>query len=467
VGCNYYAVDLDNVEGGQNAPVAVVVSVPASDESEKAVITIVDSATGEELTAQALSATDETLQPSLTMEVEPGHLKLFYLPTTGAQGGNPLDGSIKTMASYRISSTAPVSVHQFNPLNGEGVYTNDASLLLPSNLGGKEYIVSSWPHRRVGEGDDLTIFRGFITVVATEPGTTTVDVYARGRIAGGIGVPAIQPNQNHTFSLVAGEVLNLETEGDTGGDLTGTYIRASQKVTVFGGHECANVPVSVSYCDHMEQQLIPLETWGTTYLADAFKSRNSEQFDLWRVVGGADNITVTTDPPIPGFEAFTLHRGSFVELKAKGSFLVQADGPVFVGHYMTGSNYPGYEPVCQTGAVKSGIGDPAFTLAAPIEQYLSSYVVLTPPGYKENYLNIVGKAGITVTLDGAELASSLFEAIGTTGYVIAQVPVNTGVHAIESTGGQVGVTAYGYDCDVSYAYPGGLQLEQLKESDEP
>ena len=36
-----------------------------------------------------------------------------------------------------------------------------------------------------------------------------------------------------------------------------------------------------------------------------------------------------------------------------------------------------------------------------------------------------------------------------------------GAHTLILPNGTFGVTAYGYNCDVSYAYPGGLNLLQL------
>jgi len=176
-----------------------------------------------------------------------------------------------------------------------------------------------------------------------------------------------------------------------------------------------------------------------------------------RIMGGRDAVTVTTHPPITGYEAFTLNKGSFVEFQTKTSFVVEADGPILVGHYMIGSNYPGFEAVCTAGT-PSGIGDPALTLVVPEEQYLSDYVVLTPPGYAENYINVVGPQGVSVTIDGQAVEG--WQPVGDTGRVVAQVPVAEGVHTIQASQ-PVGLTAYGYDCDVSYAYPGGLQLQTL------
>ena len=59
-----------------------------------------------------------------------------------ANGSGPtalvLDGA------YRLRSTQPVTVYQFNPLNAD--VTNDASLLLPVNTWTGNYLVAAWQH---------------------------------------------------------------------------------------------------------------------------------------------------------------------------------------------------------------------------------------------------------------------------------------------------------------------------------
>ena len=450
LGCDYWAVDLDNVEGGQFMPVALVVSLP-SYTADAATISMTNMAKSppQELTAAELGVDD--------MTVPPGGLKTFFLPS-----GLDLDGTIMNHSTVHVNSNAPVTVHQFNPINGAGVYTNDASLLLPANMGGELYYVMSWP-MRVDNVDNGYTFRGTATIVATQEGVTTISVRPTSKVMAGPGVQELQayPPEPYAFVMERGDVLNLETEGAHGTDLTGTKITADRKISVFGGHECANVPLFpdvVSYCDHVEQQLFPVQAWGSHYVADAFEARSPAQKDVWRVLSGAKDVHIEFDPPVAG--PYVLNEGTWVEFSAEGNFEVTATGPVMLGHFLQGSKYDGFEPAgdCYGG---TGIGDPAFTLAVPVEQYLDEYIVTTPMAYVEDYVNIIAKAadGISVTIDGEGLSVPL-EAVGGGEYGVARVSIADGVHTIKAQD-PFGVTAYGYDCDVSYAYPGGLALKAL------
>jgi len=310
LGCGYYAVDLDNIEGGMYEPVGVVVSNPMG--GSDAEITITNSATGKELTSGELGGA------SLT--VPPGSLKVYLLPVNF-----DLDGSALINRSFRIDSTTPVTVHQFNPLTGDSIFTNDASLLLPAHAGGLEYIVMSWYMRTW-----IETLRGFAAVVATQPGTTVVKVEAASAIVAGPGVSAMVKGQTKSFTMEQGDVLNLEVNGNEGDDLTGTIITADKKVSVFGGHECANIHVEYERCDHIEQQLFPLHAWGSHYIGDPFHPRTATHIDTWRILGGEDNITVTLDPPVAG--PFNLDKGQWVEFDTQEPFEAKGTGRFLLGH---------------------------------------------------------------------------------------------------------------------------------------
>lgn len=441
-GCEYFAVDLDNIEGGEYEPLAIVVSVPSA--VENAVVEIVEMSTGHVYMPEELG--------QLTMTVASGALSVFELPL-----GGDIDGSQVSPHSYRVTTSSPATVHQFNPLNGEEVFTNDASLLLPSQVGGTEYYVMSWPLRK----DEFETLRGFAAVVATQPGQTQVLVTPREDVvagAPGSGVNAITKGATVGFVLEQGQVLNLEVSGDEGADLTGTRITSDKKVSMFGGHECANVPLGINACDHLEQQLVPVEAWGKRYIADAFKARSPAQFDIYRVMAGGTDVLVETDPPQPGYEQFLLQPGSYVTFQSSANFEIKASGRISVGHFMVGSSYPGHVQTCK----KTGIGDPAFTLSVPTQQFLTEYTVLTPPGYAENYINIIAPAGANVKVNGQPLTTPLKQVAPGLPWGVAQHKVSSGVHTVTAEK-KFGLTAYGYDCDVSYAYPGGLRLLALEK----
>ena len=67
---------------------------------------------------------------------------------------------------FKIVSTRPVTVTQMNPFGNVLMYSNDATLLIPIGALAGEYYAMSWP--------GWNSLSGFISVVATEPGQTSV-----------------------------------------------------------------------------------------------------------------------------------------------------------------------------------------------------------------------------------------------------------------------------------------------------
>jgi hypothetical protein len=51
------------------------------------------------------------------------------------------------------------------------------------------------------------------------------------------------------------------------GDLSGSLIESDRDVAVFGRVSCANVPIGIAACDHIEEQLFPTSTWGTSFVS--------------------------------------------------------------------------------------------------------------------------------------------------------------------------------------------------------
>lgn len=424
VGCEFMAADLDHMRPGNAQQFGVTVS---NSHSAPVEVRITDG--------------DGALVVSRT--IAQGSLETFELPR------RDVDNSGLTRQSHIVESTGPVTVHQFNPLSRSGVASTDASLLLPSHALGTDYMVLGWPTTTSGR---VTEGRAYMTIIAPHDGTD-VTVTTAAAIDAGPGVAAMAAGQTATFSLARGQVLSLSTPNRAGLDLSGSTITSSRPVAVFSGSECADVPVGTAACDHLEQQLFPVATWGNTMVAAKFVPRGTES-DVYRIIASEDATLVQFTPAVDGTTQTLLNRGQVFQFATPQNFVVQADRPISLGQFMIGASGQG---VCTSFLCLDALGDPAFLLNVAIEQYRLDYIIFVPSGFAQNYLNISAPEGASVTVDGRP-PSSAAAAIAGTPWRVYQVPVGPGVHHVEATQ-PVGLTVHGYDQYVSYAYPGGLSLE--------
>lgn len=444
IGCEYWTVDLDQyTDPGTNpkpdeVPHAVVISNPGPTDST---ISFVPRGPG-----VSVSFPDPV--------VPVGEARAFQMPRWD------VDGSSLSFKAIQILASSPVIAHQFSPLNNENVYSNDASLLLPVTAQGKEYFVVNWPTQVLPNfmGFDPEDQHSYVTIVSTTPGETNINVTPTAQIQAGDGVPNFSPGATRSISMRFGQVLNLQaSSGQVGGanDLSGTHILADQPVAVFAGHEEAvigNAEIDRDSCcaDHLEQQLFPVEAWGTDYIATRSPDRGDSQ-DHWRIVSAEDDVTVNFNPPQNGASSVTLNRGEVTAFYSKESFEVQASGKISIGQFLVSQE--------QTLDVT---GDPAMILTVPSNQFRTDYHLLTPQGYSSDFVVVTRHAGSEVRLDGTAIGDGEFAPVGAGNWEAATVPVEPGLHVLEGDD-EFGLQAYGFDNAVSYGYPGGLNLVGVDE----
>jgi IgGFc binding protein len=488
MGCDYWGADLDNafVSGGedgyydaQGKQYAIVVSNPHPEYPATVTIEWFDEALGVPVEVLG-SVYDPDLGPELgfselfaTAPIAPGELRTFNLPR------RDVNGSVQAPLAYHVRASIPVTAYQFNPLDNEGVFSNDASLLLPSNVLGSYYYVMT-------REQTFNTLRGYLTVIAVEAGETKVEVRVTAPTLVGAesNLPHYEPGDSFLRTLRQYDVLNIETDA-LGADLTGSRITTSKRVAVFGGSEAANAP-NTNHCgadglcewdgetecqayadcmafntccaDHLEQQLFPVKSWGKRYLAAKSFDRGLEA-DVWRVIASEDGTQVTTIPvqiDIP-----VLNAGEWVDFESREHFELHAKKPVMVGQFLAAADapWPGKDDE------DAGIGDPAFILLVPTEQFRTDYVFLAPDKYAQNYVTIVLPTGVDLQFDGVTVDEGSLEDLGLGDHRVARFLIEPGPHVVRAEA-PVGVYVYGYDRYVSYGYPAGLDLAPINPVDE-
>jgi hypothetical protein len=453
IGCEYYPTITGNLVSNDFSFAVVV----ANTSGEVASVTIEDGALTAPITFTVPG--DSVVVQDLPWQNE---LKLC------AYNGSDIElcrdpvqrAALVANGAYHLRSTVPVTVYQFSPLDytlggGTFSYTNDASLLMPTNAWTGSYLAAGW--KRL-DASPLTsgTWPGLLAVTAAQD-ATTVTITTTAPTEGYGAVPAFATGVPQTITLNAGDVVEIASWGTFGGvsidDLTGSSIEADKPVQVIGGHYCAYVPDNVTAaCDHLEESMFPIEALSTTYVVTtpAVPALPNGKEQVVRIVATQPATTLTYDPPQAGAPTTIANAGGYVEMaRQTADYVVTADHKVMVIQYMEGQDAGG------------GTGDPAMTLAVPTDQYRDNYLFHAPLNYETNYVNITAPTGATVTLDGAAVTG--FTALGASGFGLARVVLGPGTGGNHTITGSMpfGISVYGYGQYTSYWYPGGLDLANI------
>ena len=310
----------------------------------------------------------------------------------------------------------------------------------------------------------------FLQIVAAED-DTVVRMRPNVDIADGPNVAGIDKGQTQTWTLSAGQVLQISQPEDA----SGSPIESTKPIGLFGGAECPFVPSNFGTCDSLQQQIPPVSQWGSEYALVPYRPRigsgagtiDARETVPWRLVGAADGTIMTYDPAPPVGAPATLDAGQVVTFQTSDIVTARAQDnqhPFYAGVFMTGSS------VVSNNAQ---LGDPDFVNVVPSDQFLDHYIFFTDYTYPETTMTFVRRKTVSgfapVTLDCAgEVAD--WKPIDTGGnYEFAWVKLTTGGvgqsfdggaacgygrHEASSTG-DFAVYVWGTGEAASYGYPGG------------
>jgi len=382
--------------------------------------------------------------------------------------------------AYHLTTNVPVSLAAIYPYGGAPTFLPSATLLFPVPVWGTQHIiVNAWeknaiPIRFSGAGPSAQIVASEDdTEITIRPTHDIQDGY------GVVGTPALQPV---SYRLDKGQFLQL----DQAEELSGSVVTSNKPTSVFGGHECMDVPSTRTACDTAQQQLPTFEQWGSEYVAVGYRPRLGDEHEPmpYRIVAARDGTRLDYDPAIPPGAPTTLSAGEVVTFWSGtgDAFVVRtqdADHPIYLAAYMSG----GCEKLSGDDFIGDRDfgcnGDPEFVNVVPAGQYLSSYSFYADPTYQETSLVIIRqKSGDHFEDVWLECAGNLtdWKPIGTRGqYEFTRVDLirnfgpgqsfdggvcQKGLHRLKSNG-PVTATVWGWGITASYAYPGGMALRKL------
>ena len=505
IGCEYWPVFLQNYNGYSSRvymDMTVVVSNPNDQDVD---VYVFDKAKHENVSHQ----------PYLSFKVPAGQVvtKMLVGDLTGkTSANNAVSNSGQTIYDYmlmntmlapyafKLRSSLPVVVYQFNPYGKSNGYTADASLLLPANVLGQDYIDLSY------YSSNSTDTANTFTIVAVKPGTTTVDVTPSIATRSGTDktnastIAGISANTKKTFSLKQFDVLHLQQE--VSGEMTGSKVHADKPIAVFGGAACT---VIRSYCDHTEEQLFPTSTWGKNYYAIRAGYNHAQnkilgtELDDYYILAQQDGTVVTitgnqgtstTDTiTLPAYSGgsgqkalvnittnnnfkgtVTLNAGQFTKISTIKNFHVSATKPILVGQFIDDV---------------ATIGDPGYTLNVPVEQYRTDYSFSIPNNYEYDFVTLVAPKNTKIYYSGAGYKGTRYEntlidtlptkvfsgwmTVGNDNYVYGYLDIDSGTHHLQGDK-KFGALGYGFGDansttdDTSYAYPIGLNLDKINNT---
>jgi hypothetical protein len=497
VGCEFWAVDLDNeavtTMGMTNDAAAAQYAVAVANTNDFAVNVEVW-----QNTARVGQPVAESLVTTVTVAAHA--LEQINLPqreVDGCMGQNGVyvkgsgSGTFVSPHAYRIKSSGPVVAYQFNPV--EQQYSNDASILIPTQTLGKFYYALGFPTVNPCGGSEPPFQMDSIpdhtslTIIGVYPNTVvtvnpTHPIMASGGDSG-LVIPETPRGTPVSFTIGPYDVVNLESLQpitaspmdcmsflDQDGDFTGSTVTSSMPVAFFtsnergagfGGAKPPGWDTAEDLCctDHLEEQMLPVTALGWKFVVSRspVRSTGAPEPDIYRVLATVDNTVVTTSLPAP-YDSFTLNAGEFKPFHAYDGFTIQSQGgAIMVGQYL----------VPQGFIEAGGTGDPSFTIFPAAEQHRKEYVFLVPRSWQHNYMVLAMPRTASVQIDGAPIGefppNCSVDPIGTldaTPYDALTCELLEGSHTVTSSL-PAGLTVYGYFSVGSYAYPGGSDVKLI------
>ena len=369
--------------------------------------------------------------PGTLVEVESPGLGFFTsvtIPATAAARVSlPVDADLGDLngavanKGIHVTASASISITAFNHAD----FTSDSYLALPSSVLGTDYIILGYQNVHTG----VPPLNGTqFAIVGTETNTLVALLPSVGGAPYGI---VLQP----------GDTYQLRDTNDAPNDLSGTLIKSSKPIAVFGGHQNTVVPALTNkwFQNYLVEQLLPINTWGNNFYTAPLATRTGG--DTFRILAARDNTTVLLN----GAFLVNLDRGKFHELLLSAGSHIAANQPIFVAQYANSGDFD--TPINPNA-------DPFMLTVQATRHWTSAYRVCTPTNdFPTNYVNIVAPTAAIAAIqrNGVPIPGP-FTPIDAA-FSHARVTIPSGLHSFAG-GVPFALSVYGWGPYDSYGHPG-------------
>ena len=272
----------------------------------------------------------------------------------------------------------------------------------------------------------------------------------------------ILAGNNHTVMINQMRTLLVATMG---ADITGTKIVSNKPLTVISGHECGNVPESLSFCEQLAVQVPPTSTWGSEFLLAPFTGRTSGQY--YKVVASSNDTTVV-------YKCGTSNITGTILTNPGQSFLF---GTELTDYCYLFSSTPVLVVQMAAGGFLDNLGDPVMAIVPLIPQHVSSasFLSLETVTFETHAISVtVAKEhfrSLDILFNGLPMNCSWNETLNQDDCVVGfgcNMNVAAGSHTVSHSaeGGLLSVMVYGFDSSPlqGYAYTAGMNVQLREQS---
>lgn len=403
---------------------------------------------------------------TITYTVTPNAVTPKFLGPNVA--GDAPNGPVYLTQLDGIAPNAAIHVVADNPVvvYAHIIYSHrsGASLILPSNVWGRQYIVPSYNNLGTSSGD---YGYGTVSIVAKDSNTLvqitpTVDSRTGTR-------KAYTP---YTITLAnPGDVYQVESLQNE--DISGTIVESISSGT--GGCKPIAVFSSTTWSafgcngsnsgDNLYQQLFPTGAWGKNFLTSPAFGRSKDIFRMF--VKDTSTVVKFKENGVDSiFPKSALLKNSFYEYETGNPIYIQADKPISALQYFKTEK-------CDGGL----IGDPEMIALNPVEQTVNNITVFSAhqnwvpkgqSGVTNCYLNvIINTNGANSFLINGAPPYGRFIVIPGTAYSylqedVSQLSATNPVQTLKADSNFTAI-AYGFGDVESYGYNAGTNIKDFSQ----